>query len=216
MSFTRRSFALAGLSSLVLTGNALGCASPEALTICAMGTQFSGLRRLPRVAAQEGLGWCWAATLKMIFAAHGRKLSQRSIVEQVFGRVVDLPIDRLSLLQAIDRTYEDEDGEEFEVTSGIYDLGTGQATIGNDEIIDEFQANRPVIYCNQTHMVAAYGAYYSMRGTAFSPNVTVCQVFVADPWPPRVGAHRTLSLCEMVPAFFPGGQLTFVATIDVT
>jgi len=159
--------------------------------------------------------WCWAATLEMIFAAHRKRVSQRSIVEQVYGRAVEAPIDRLSLLQSIDRTYTDEEGDEFQVTSGIFDLATGQATISNVDIIDEFQAGRPIIYCNHTHMVAAYGAHYSSTGTPYSP-VTICQVMVADPWPPRVGSHRQLQLCEMVPAFFPGGQLTFVATVEVS
>lgn len=216
MNLTRRSFTLSGLSTIVGSSQAFACAHPDALAICGMDTQYAGIRRPPKVAAQEKPVWCWAATLKMIFAAHGKELSQESIVEQVYGGVVDLPIDRLSLLQSIDRTYEDRNGDEFDVTAEIYDLGTGQATIGNDEIIEEFKAKRPIIYCNKSHMVAAYGARYSARGTPFSPNVTVCQVYVADPWPPRIGSYRTLQLCEMVPAFFPGGELTFVATVSVS
>jgi hypothetical protein len=216
MNLTRRSFTLAGLSTIAAGNEAFACADPRALEICNMGTEFAGIRRPKKVAAQEKLVWCWAATLQMIFAAHRRELSQESIVEQVYGGVVDRPIDRLSLFQSIDRTYEDENGDEFDVTSGIYDLGTGQATIGNDEIIEEFKAKRPIIYCNKTHMVAAYGARYSTRGTPFSPNVTVCKVYVADPWPPHRGSYRTLEICEMVPAFFPGGELTFVATVDVS
>jgi hypothetical protein len=213
---------LSGIAASLVGGAAANraeaCVAPEVLGICRMGTQYAGIDRgsFSLVAAsQETMVWCWAATLQMIFAWHRKRISQASIVRQVYGAPVHAPIQPLHLLHAIQRAYVDDGGNRFRVSAGVFDLFTGRATIGNDHILAEFRRRRPIIYCNQSHMVAVYGGHFSLQGTAYSPNVTFCQLEAADPWPPRRGMFRHLQACEMVPAFFPGGQLRLVATVNV-
>lgn len=212
-------FGATAASGLAMSGAANACATFQASMICQQsGVHFAGIRpnEFDLISGQQTMVWCWAATLEMIFGWHGRNISQASIVTQVYGAPINAPIKRLPLLKAIERTFTDDDGDDFDVTSQVYDLYTGQLSIGNDDILKEFKARRPVIYCNATHMVAALGARYSNHGTPYSPNVTICEVLVADPLPPYIGSFRSLSVCEMVPAAFPGGQLSFVATVDVS
>lgn len=181
---------------------------------CHVGIQSQDFRFVR--ADQRMMFWCWAATLQMIFDWHGYSISQDRIVAQTFGAVVNLPADPFVLINSVNRQYIDNFGDPFSVDSLVYSVDFGVAQIDNRDLVASLSAERPMVYCNNSHMMVLIGAGYWDVGFP-----QVFSAWVADPWPgaqfaPDMGpGFRDLSQAEMVPVQ-RGGQLRFVAEVSVS
>ena len=180
---------------------------PNGANWCATGIDS---KYFIRVASAQELGqWCWAATLSMIFAWHGRQVSQMSIVQQTYGAIVNMPAVPLALINSVNRDYFSDDGEEFSVSSEVWSVMFGQAGVNNQSMIDELRSGNPLVYCNTHHMMALIGVGF--WEAPWGPNVW--QALVADPWPSS-GPFRQLSASEMTA--YPMGEMSFVATVHIS
>lgn len=160
---------------------------------------------------QQMSEWCWAACISMVFRFHGHPVSQPRIVAEAYGGVANLPAGSgITIAQALNRHWTDDLGRPFTAhLAGVYDVSAGINTLDNAQITRELTANRPMIVANTHHAMVMTAIQYYDR----SPEPVVASVGVFDPWPGN-GAHA-LSPPELVPAHL-GGQLTFLATVNVT
>jgi hypothetical protein len=55
----------------------------------------------PFAAEQRRRNWCWAACVQMILNWHGVTVSQREVVERIFGAPIDLPGNVPQILEAL-------------------------------------------------------------------------------------------------------------------
>lgn len=156
--------------------------------------------------------WCWATSISMIFAFHGHPVDQRRIVAETYGNVVCVPAESsTTIAQDLSRSWVDDNGQPF--TSRIlaaYDVYNGVYAINNPIIINELQSNRPLLYCNTHHAMVMCSL--TVGATPFGPQVV--EIDAVDPWPPSYGIHP-LSLPEGVPARPNGGQMTFLAAVEI-
>ncbi|WP_093236306.1 papain-like cysteine protease family protein [Sinorhizobium sp. NFACC03] len=165
--------------------------------------------------------WCWAATISMICDWHGRTISQQDIVQQCFGGIVNAPADPFTLISSVNRSYVDVNGDSFSVGSQIWSVLHGLAQLNNFGIIQQLSLDKPLVVCNLSHMMVLVGVSYP-RGT-----YAITEAWVADPafvgsvtqgipgLAPLAPGFRYLYPAELVPVPL-GGQLTFVAALDVS
>ncbi len=78
---------------------------------CQVGipTPVVGQSALPQYQSQ----WCWAACISMIFDYYERPVRQERVVQETFGRIVDMPANPLQILTAVNRDWRDEHGKPF-------------------------------------------------------------------------------------------------------
>ena len=72
-------------------------------------SQIAGQSALPQYQSQ----WCWAACISMIFGYYNRPVRQERIVQEAFGRIVDMPANPRQILSAVNRPWTDERGKPF-------------------------------------------------------------------------------------------------------
>jgi hypothetical protein len=124
--------------------------------------------------------WCWAATLEMLFRAHGFDLPQELIVDATYGARVCRTGEPWTLVANTNRVWRDVNGNTFRArTLAAYDAYHGINAINNDMIISALIQDRPLIYCNQTHMMLLTSIEYVRRPFG----VQVGRVGFFDPWP---------------------------------
>lgn len=155
--------------------------------------------------------WCWAACISMIFNYYGHPVSQERIVEDAYGGIVNMPaINGITIARRVDRSWTDDDGNEFTSSlTGMYDELDGiRINMDNTVLIEELDNDRPLIIGAGTHAVVQTSFTYYRTWQGIIP----VSVGVFDPWPGR-GA-RNLTPAEMLPGF-NGGQLHFVASVSV-
>ena len=210
----------------------LGSVSTISLTQRAYGYQLCGYDNLPpyicdaaiksqkfrRVGAyQETMVWCWAAVLQMIFAWYGKQISQSHLVAQTYGAAIPTTIDPHKLLRATNGYYHDDHGDRFTVRSRIFSADFGISQLTNCDIIESLRNERPLVICNQSHMMVLIGVTYDRRSDCELPNISAA--WVADPypqtlWAPDMGpGFRDLPRSDLAPP--PHGQLRFLADIRV-
>jgi Papain-like cysteine protease AvrRpt2 len=182
-----------------LFGNALGCTLK-------LDSHF-------HVVVQNCASRCWAASISAIFGYHDHALDQDVIAQTVFGTTDCKPAGSSGVLdKVLNHTWTDDDGDTFNATiTGLYDPSNGIRTIDNDDVVSELVADRPLLYCNQTHAMVQVGMKY--RKDRSGNLIAVDEVTVADPWPNK-GIH-TLSMGELMPVS-AGGQMTYLASVNVT
>lgn len=173
-------------------------------------------------AIQQTPVWCWAATLEMIFRWHGKFISQRSVVEQTFGRLISAPADLQTLLESGNRTYIDDNGRSFVAESKVWSADVGVAQIDNRSTIASLRAERPLVVCNLHHMMALVGVNYTEHSLG---SIVVNEAWVADPMlrgsvtegmgeRTLAPGFRYLNALEIIP--MPVGQLRFMADMQVS
>lgn len=151
--------------------------------------------------------WCWAASISNVFAYYGHPVSQQRVVQRLFGAVVDMPAPSARQIAALlDVDWVDDGGRPFHSKlTAAFDVMAGVNALNNMTMIQNLQANRPLIVCNTHHCMVITEITY----TQFQ----VLSVGVFDPWPYGPETH-SLSSAEMVPA--PAGQLMFVGAVTVS
>jgi hypothetical protein len=210
----RRTFvASAATSALALlsprgskaTITALGPAGPMGLPMRAWVAQ-------PSIVRQDCPEWCWAASISMIFAAHGHPIDQQIFVLQKYHGLACAPAGvTITLAQDLSAPWTDKKGVTFQsIVSAAFDPSNGIYALNNQVIVDELSNNRPLLYCNTHHaMVLVSADFYQ---TPMGPNIISCGVL--DPWP-YSPAYHPLSTAEIFPVN-TGGQMTFLAAVQTT
>jgi peptidase C39-like protein len=92
-------------------------------------------------AEQHASQWCWAASIQAVLAHGGIKRSQQDIVQETYGRVVNLPAyNPMQLYKSLNTIGRDSEGKTQYVASRFYQ-GSPSAAFLKEEISN----NRPVI-----------------------------------------------------------------------
>lgn len=83
----------------------------QGIQYCTAGipSQIAGQAALPQFQSQ----WCWAACISMIFGYYNRPVRQERVVQETFGRIIDMPANPLQILSAVNRPWTDERGKPF-------------------------------------------------------------------------------------------------------
>jgi len=162
---------------------ALACTPymPNGVQQCQVGIRSS----LLHVAAPQELSqWCWAACIEMVFRYHGFRVSQRRIVEDTWGDILDLPGRPDQILDNLNRDWKDDRGRAFSVSGDVY---TANAITAAQDLADDL----PLIIGTQGHAMVLTSLTY-LRDIASRGQVTAA--IVRDPWPGR--GRRMLSAPE--------------------
>ena len=159
---------------------------------------------------QQKSQWCWAACISMLFTYYGHPVSQRRIVEEVYGNPVNMPAKAgIVMARQLNREWVDDRGKSFTSTlTAVYDFAYKVFAIEDRRLIDELDSNHPLVIGAGHHaMVLTSVQYYR---TPKGPRLISGGVF--DPWPGR--GPRSLIPRELVFAH-QGGLLHFAATVKV-
>lgn len=161
-------------------------------------------------APQEESQLCWAACISMIFAYHGRPVSQRRIVSEAYGAPVNMPAGSgLVIARQLNRQWQDDRGRAFSSrVAAAYDFDAGVNALNNAMIVSELDRERPLVIGTTSHAVVVTAVDF--LPTPAGPNIQAVGVF--DPWP-GIGM-RALTGHEMRPMHL-GGGLRFAATVHV-
>ncbi len=159
-------------------------------------------------AEQEMSQWCWAASVSMLFDYYGHPVSQEKIVQTQYGRITNLPAGNgFTMAKQLNRNWIDDDGNEFSARlTAAFDPAANVYAMNNLWIINEMDAERPIIVGTQGHAVVMTSITYNR--TPQGPVVIAVGVF--DPWPGR--GSRSLTPNEMTPS--PNG-LSFAASATI-
>ena len=179
-------------------------------TVCRAGITLSNA--LLAYAAQQMPLWCWAASIEMIFRAHGYYVPQADIVRAVYGDVVNLPaFSGYSMSTQLNRDWTDSQGRRFRVAlSGLYDFDARAFNLSHSQVIGALKAGNPLLYANLSHaMMLGIVDYYPA-----SPEPGFRAFGFADPWPGN-GLRGATDNREMV-AMHRGGHLRYLALPVIT
>lgn len=166
----------------------------------------------PQLVLQQCPLWCWAASISMIFASHGHPLHQQAIVASTFGGTVCAPSGNpITIAANLSKAWTDDSGDPFQSqVVAAYDAWNGVNTLTNAFIVNQLANDRPLLYCNTHHAMVLVAVDYV--NTPMGPNVLAAGVL--DPYPTAGGFHP-LTAAELRPSQL-GGQMTFLAAVDVT
>ncbi|MBN9498345.1 MAG: hypothetical protein J0H39_16440 [Alphaproteobacteria bacterium] len=179
-------------------------------TICDVGIDLGKLAEAedPQFASQ----WCWAASVSNIFDLYGFEVSQATIVQTVYGQLVNLPaFDTTTISRLLSRDWNDESGKSFRCRiRGIFDAYSGASTLDNRRIISALRSERPLLFCNRSHAMVLTAMTYTQ--TPMGPFVLNVGFF--DPWPGR-GLRGPDHPLEAHPVH-SGGHMTYLALPEIT
>lgn len=151
----------------------------------------------------------------MVCRWYGINLSQKSIVERVYGGIVNMPADDRVLTEALNSTWTSDDGQRFDIRARVFSPQLGQGDVNNATVVDDLIGEHPLINGSRGH--ATLVARVDYQPTPW--NVPrIFRVHVIDPWPgaaPPPYYARFLTHDEMVPVQF-GGSLRYLASIRVS
>lgn len=199
---TRRGFITAALTTGLFSSSpavaALACTAFDRNGVqqCTAGIETRAIQP----ALQECPSWCWAACIQSIFRLHGRNVSQRSIVQRLFGSEVCNTADGPQIVQTVNGTWRDVQGNRFSATAApLLDLSFG---ITNPEasrmVAQELAAGNPLINGALGHATVLTAMTYLVdiysRGRPL-------EIIVRDPWPQNQNRRR-LTAAEAQGTFF--------------
>lgn len=151
------------------------------------GVQYVGIRRENfdfDYSAQRNSQWCWAASIQMVLAYYGVKVSQEAIVARTFGQgfngqLPNNPGDARVITANLNTWNVDENGQRYHVVAQF-----GQGAPPPQLLLQEMAQQHPVILgvvrgpSGGHAMVATAASYTPAAGGA-----TVQSIIVRDPWP---------------------------------
>jgi hypothetical protein len=155
---------------------ALSCGQPMppwGVRACIAGIPAERLNTV--YATQQATEWCWAACLEMVFTYYGHPIPQREIVRQTWGAVVNMPAQPFQIVQDLNRSWVDSNGNSFSVRGDVFSASA--ATTAQD-----LAGDMPLIIGSLGHaMVLTAISYNVAPNTQGSPTGAL----VRDPWPGR-------------------------------
>lgn len=140
---------------------------------------------------QHASEWCWAACISMVFAFYSHNVPQERIVEETFGTLANWPAQPQTIIQALNRTWADDEGDVFVVRCESSSISI--PTIGQD-----LKDGHPLI-------IGALGHAMVLKSWSYLVDYTgqwrIDDIRVLDPWPynPR---ERSLTWQEVANANF--------------
>jgi len=163
---------------------------------CTAGIR-SSLANISMSRPQQQSNWCWAACIQMVFRYNGLRISQAKIVEEVFGARVNQPGEPEQIVDALNRTWTDEDNDNYDVEGDIYTVSPGTAA-------QDLAADFPLIIGSLGHamVLSAVSFYRDAYG-----NGQIVNAMVRDPWPGR--GLRQITAAEWI-------YMSFAVRIRVT
>src|SRR5207245_1216658 len=142
------------------------------LAACTAGLR-SDLVHIPMSRPQEESNWCWAACIQMVFRYNDLNISQGKIVQEVFGSRVNRPGAPEEILRALNRTWTDARGDDYQVEGDTYSVTPATAA-------QDLAADFPLIIGTLGHamVLTAVNFYRDMNG-----NGQIVSAVVRDPFP---------------------------------
>jgi hypothetical protein len=133
----------------------------------------------------------------MVFRYHGLNISQGKIVEEVFGGRVHRPGSPEEILEALNRTWTDENDNDYDVEGDVYSVSPATAA-------QDLAADFPLIIGSLGHamVLSAVSYYRDLYG-----NGQIVNALVRDPWPGR--GRRQITAVEWA-------YMSFAARIRVS
>jgi Papain-like cysteine protease AvrRpt2 len=148
-------------------------------------------------AVQERRNWCWAASMSMIFAHHGYQMPQEQIAREQYADAADRGARPQDISRMLDQTWQDAHGRSF-VASSVAGSEPGRRfQFGNDTVIRELIAQRPLIIGTLGHAMVLVAVEYE-RFT-LQDAVRITGGTVIDPWPQQ--GVRPLRPAELSPGY---------------
>lgn len=202
--------------SLLLCFTAMQSAKSAVMPLGPMTPQGQLMRAYvahPKRVTQSCPFWCWAASISMIFEAHGYHIDQTEIVRRSFNSNVAICTtgNTSTMGNNLSQPWVDLQGRNFQSqVVAAYDYFNNINAINNMILINELIYDRPLLYANKSHAMVVVSIDYFM--TPMGPDVKA--VGVLDPWPASPGYHL-LNPQEMVPVHM-GGDMTFLAAVQTT
>jgi hypothetical protein len=211
---SKRKF-LTGIAALSMPMRSLSVQAAQSCAVPGMppGTCSAWVDNFVSQQGQENSQWCWAASISMICKYHGFNLSQKSIVQDVYGGPVNMPGDDHVLQKELNKIWTDDDGRKFAVSARIFSPALGTFDLANTAVVNELKNNRPLLNGSKSHATVTVRVDYIDTGA----DPMVQRVHVIDPWPdaaPKPQMARLLAPDEML-ALPKGGSLRFLASINM-
>jgi hypothetical protein len=168
-----------------------------------------------QIADQDKSEWCWAATISNLFAYYNHRVPQGAIVDAGIGTLVNQPASVSIIHSVLNKQWTDDSGNDFASAAQILysvDAKDPKYSIppSNEDIIDQLEHNRPLLFCNMSHAMMLVSVNYFPPINR--PSNVVASI-VIDPWP-GIGL-RALTGPEQHPVH-EGGQLRLIMRVDVT
>lgn len=201
--FDRRKLILSGAAALAVAGVSRAGKTAQICTL-SDGTRWCRSRLYAQMHAQttqrqNRAQWCWAASLSMIFGYYGHPTSQERIVEEVWGRIVDVPRHVDDVMRDINRSWVDNRGRRFRASGQRLTLHHIELPKLAAQALAE---NRPLIVGTLGHATVLTEMRWSIDADG---QLFVSDLIVSDP---ADGSIRNLTLEERL-------LTDFVAVVDV-
>jgi hypothetical protein len=166
------------------------CRREQTGTMCSVR-----ITTLPNAQFQNESNWCWAASMSMIFEAHGFAISQERIVAETMGAIINIPAGPYQIANSLNRTWTDDSGKRF--MSNAFVSPVSFPTVESD-----LMANSPLIIGTHNHAMVVTNIVYMLN--MFGKNYQV--VGANDP---ALGMTRTLTNQEL-------HDMSFVAQVVIS
>lgn len=121
--------------------------------------------------------WCWAASIETVLNYYGYNISQREIVFQTWGRLLNNPGTPQQILNALNRSYTDQNGRQFRVSATSQNISYAAAA-------QDLANNNPLIIGTLGHAMVLTAVEYNVDRFG---NGSIVGAIVRDPWPNNFG-----------------------------
>lgn len=184
----RREFlACLGAASFLVPSSASGrlaCGPfvPPGVQQCEAGIESSVAHvTAAAVGGQHLSQWCWAACIEMVFRYYGLRVPQEQIVQETWGRIVNLPAQPGQIMMNLNRPWIDGTGRRFGASGDAFTANpiTAAQDLAQDMPLIIGTMGHAMVLTSLTYMRDQFG------------NGTVRAAVVRDPWPGR--GRRVLS-----------------------
>jgi hypothetical protein len=176
--------AVCGLALPAMSMAAEQCSHPNQFGFLACETGIPSIALMEAQRSQNQSQWCWAACIAMCAKYYGYSLSQKKIVQEVYGRLVNLPAVNWTLVAALSRDWEDDDGNQFSSRCDvIWDLAMGNVRSDAPQLATQYLSqNIPLIVGTLGHaMVLTDIGFFRHAQNPYVGGVNFA--IVRDPWP---------------------------------
>ncbi len=187
-----------------------GAVGADGIAHCSAGLEAAHIDRMQT--QQEAPDWCWAASIAMVFAHHGRALPQRQIVVRHFVPGAPLPetplperaaVTAAAITQLLAAPWHDSAGRPFRAQAQVGDAPGRSFHFNNDTVIRELAAQRPLIVGALGHAMVLVRVHYERFVAQGALRITGATVI--DPLP-GAGVRR-LAPRELRPSYVAAVQL---------
>jgi len=199
----RRHLILSGAATLALgllpraAGAVQSCTLSDGTRWCR--SRLAAGMRAQRTQRQNRDQWCWAAALSMIFGYYGHPTSQERIVQEVWGRIVDVPRRVDNVMRDINRSWVDDRGRRFRASGQRLTLDPIELP---KRAARALERDQPLIVGTLGHATVLTEMRWSIDADGW---LFVSHLIVSDP---ADGSVRDLTLEERL-------LTDFVAAVDV-